>query len=173
MSGWLSRNVAAAWMPSSVLVGGIRMSVITTSGSCVSTARRSDPRSEQYSRTSTSCFSCSSALRIPSRIRYASSATTRRNPPPSAAGPDAQDTPDVRDPARGRHGRPACCILEARDEPPVREERRIDAVRHRPQVVQRVVERCAASGEPAARDALVLDELQSELELDPERDELL
>src|SRR5437867_831961 len=41
-------------MPSSVLVGGIRMSVITTFGRCSSTARRSEPRSGQYSRTSTS-----------------------------------------------------------------------------------------------------------------------
>jgi len=54
------------------------MSVITTFGRCRSTARRSEPRSGQYSRTSTSSPSRSSALRIPSRMRYASSATTRR-----------------------------------------------------------------------------------------------
>ena len=32
MSGWLSRSTSAARMPSSVPVGGMRMSVTTTSG---------------------------------------------------------------------------------------------------------------------------------------------
>lgn len=38
MSGWVERRTSAARMPSSVPVGGMRMSVTTTSGLSASTA---------------------------------------------------------------------------------------------------------------------------------------
>ena len=52
MSGWSCRRRTAIWMPSSVLEGGIRMSLTTTSGWTASTAWRSDGMSSHEATTS-------------------------------------------------------------------------------------------------------------------------
>ena len=61
-SGLVSRSMAAARMPSSVSVGGIRMSVTTTSGRSESTAASSESRSTQVATTSTPGAFCEQLL---------------------------------------------------------------------------------------------------------------
>ncbi len=77
MSGWVSRSSEAAWIPSSVIPGGMRMSVTTASGSCSATAASSSGRSRQTATTAISP-SCSTIRTIPSRAMSTSSATTSR-----------------------------------------------------------------------------------------------
>ena len=73
----MSRSSTAIWMPSSVSVGGIRMSVSTTSGRCSAIAARSVAASAQAATTSMS--SRRSSIRwIPSRTTALSSPTTTR-----------------------------------------------------------------------------------------------
>src|SRR4051794_24538370 len=75
--GWVRRRSAAKRMPSSVRVGGIRMSVSTTSGSAVSTDALRESRSS-FAATSSMPSIRSSAREIPSRTRKLSSPTTTR-----------------------------------------------------------------------------------------------
>ena len=75
--GWVCRRSAARRMPSSLRVGGIRMSVSTTSGSSSSTDARRESRSSFEATSSTSSIR-SSAREMPSRTRKLSSPTTTR-----------------------------------------------------------------------------------------------
>jgi signal transduction histidine kinase len=68
MPGWVERNCSAARMPSLVPVGGIRMSVSTTSGSSSATVSNSSGRLSQVATRSTSS-TVSSSRRTPSRTR--------------------------------------------------------------------------------------------------------
>jgi hypothetical protein len=74
MSGCRSRSSTAARMPSSVLVGGIRMSVTTTSGRSLSTASRSEGRSPQDTTTSMPGWAAKTRA-TPSRTMTLSSAS--------------------------------------------------------------------------------------------------
>ncbi len=68
MAGWVARSCAAALMPSSVPVGGIRMSVTTTSGS-VSSTRASSSSSVAHVPTTVRSPSASMSLDTASRRR--------------------------------------------------------------------------------------------------------
>ena len=54
IAGWRRRISCAAWIPSSVCVGGMRMSTIATSGACASTAASSSSGSAAWATTSMS-----------------------------------------------------------------------------------------------------------------------
>ena len=71
-----------------------------------------------------------------------------------------------------RHGGAARDLAEGRLEPLVGEQRRIDAVCGRAELVERVVEVGCEPREPVPEAALA-GKVANELELDPERDELL
>ena len=82
------------------------------------------------------------------------------------------ESPDVREIDGERHGGSPRDLAKGRREPLVGEQRRIDAVCGRAELVERVVEVGCEPREPVPEPALA-SEVANELELDPERDELL
>src|SRR3954452_1587536 len=83
-------------MPSSVKLGGIRMSVRTTSGSCSSTAASADGRSEHSATTSMPLSASASRREIPSRtMRLSSASATRSAMCPQSTRTVVRATPDT------------------------------------------------------------------------------
>ena len=80
IAGWRRRISCAAWIPSSVCVGGMRMSTIATSGSCSSTAASSSSGSDASATTSMPAPRTNDAM--PSRTSGLSSAITTRTGAP-------------------------------------------------------------------------------------------
>jgi hypothetical protein len=81
MPGWRRRISCAAWMPSSVWVGGMRMSTMATSGSWRSTAASSSSAVDASATTSIPSPRTNDAM--PSRnSRLSSAITTRTGAPP-------------------------------------------------------------------------------------------
>ena len=80
IAGWRRRISCAAWMPSSVCVGGMRMSTMATSGWCSSTAASSSSASAASATTSMPSLRTNDAM--PSRNSGLSSAITTRTAAP-------------------------------------------------------------------------------------------
>src|ERR1700677_4847789 len=102
VAGWLLRSWRAARTPSSVCVGGIRMSATTTSGWCSATAAISAAPSATAAHTTWP--RSSSSLVSPSRSSAASSAITTRIAVPLTLSTQRQlDRHHSRPPGRARH----------------------------------------------------------------------